>query len=491
MTSTTANGQRYGIGSVSLFKELERTIIDNIPSLSLDAQHLSNPDLKQAVNNKRIKLNRYITDRIFDLSIRRISRSKFNALCQPLVTKEVNERELKQALRVVLDNVLSSSYTLLTLRYFIYATILKFSSEYIDNTTQKAIRIIHNTNQHRALFDYTLASAAQYGVLRQDAVRVFVYITKNFSRMPDVRYKISRYSASTFSTKSRNNVIAAYMRIHATIHSFIKLYVRKKLRFITLFYSGVTREDLENDLIVRVLKVYYNLQPCTLPEAHVISYLCCTVKSFAVNIIDAYTSQKRSVIAKPDAMDDTQDSIHKPHRSHSKVCVSNDLFSFGDKKSDNGGSNSELSDNTAFDLYNYAQSEYNTLYGLSSEDYARLELDAIIRRYDSISTETLFRHLTLIEKVNVKKSVCDKSEKQVNITYDKARMINLVFSYDYSFTAYLRENASISDSESNLDLIHRFTLKTIVYKAMRYVKSKPSVANSLIDELNTVFSDTK
>lgn len=458
-------------------------------------------------------LIRSVAFRVIEHSARLITRNMFNTRTNVIFAKyKCDEMYSKQKVRDLLEDLQSNTYFLLTLKYFVYSVAFDFRHVYGNRPlTRDECR----TQQHQTLYQLVLSKTKSYGIHRDDAKLVFSYITRiwrtksdmaeayqksHSSRPVSVSAKTSRssfaalfekYSSKTFSSFAIERINHYYnQHIHSVIHGVVKTYVRRKLRFIPMFYSGVSASDLENDLLVRVLTVYYNMQPCDYKESHLIAYLCRTVRDYSVNIIEKHTAKKRAAVETPEVINEKGE---KEYKAHIRVCISD-----GIAPSNRGGKEYDYNDgagldNTLSDMQGMADHNTNKIYGLTEQDYAILELQAIVDKYKREHEESSKAfYESVLNYVSVPPRTQDASplRKQYgklrtlsNVTYGKYCLARTALVYNEDFTRYLIDTGVISENETNLDLAYRFALPTILHKAASFLQIRGTAVTSLKADL--------
>jgi hypothetical protein len=186
--------------------------------------------------------------------------------------------------------------------------------------------------------------------------------------------KYSRFDQDDVSPNTVNLVAGKFAFFYDRIIRYVRSEVRRRMSFIPIFNVGVTRSDLENDLVTRVLRSYYKMHPTKLSDTDIQKYLFSSVKTNVVNIIEFYTTQKRS------------DSITNKNVKGEFLPATHRLLSDQGHKD---GQSVEMS-NGAYDRAALGLAgTIGTCDHLTGQEYANLEIDGLIRRYRGKNSQCL------------------------------------------------------------------------------------------------------
>lgn len=191
--------------------------------------------------------------------------------CQRILNANVDFRALEssgQKFRLMLGDI---AYLQLNLKFF-------------------ALNVLLHTNLPGDLRRY----AKQFSIPRNDVVLIKRLLGRSGELAALRKHpRIQEISKEMVSEAAFKAAFGLFEKIYPIILRHIRNKTYQKLRFISTS-SNMEFYDLNMELVCKALQSYVKIIPTSKTEGHVIAYICRALNNHVVNMIGAYTSQKRS-----------------------------------------------------------------------------------------------------------------------------------------------------------------------------------------------------
>lgn len=118
------------------------------------------------------------------------------------------------------------------------------------------------------------------------------------SRLHFVRKEIKEYIRTTgnnskdYCPDNFNFIRDRFSDLLPDLERHAKFVISKKLTFVRKYYN-MTRDELLSELMIHSLRAYYKSAPNHTSDLHQLNYLRTSISNKALNMIEAYVSQKR------------------------------------------------------------------------------------------------------------------------------------------------------------------------------------------------------